>query len=115
MPTSEGQDPKTITLAGGWALSIPENADAKDETFEFIKHLMDPEVYTDAVIAQGNIATRQDVAGDRPIPHSPSNRLLQSFWRALISGRRMTNTPLSPPASRPWWNLWYPVPLRKMP
>lgn len=79
MPTSEGQDPKTITLAGGWALSIPENADAKDETFEFIKHLMDPEVYTDAVIAQGNIATRQDVAGDETYSAQPFKQIATEF------------------------------------
>ena len=52
-------------------MSIPENSDAKDETFEFIKHLMDPAVYTDAVIAQGNIATRQDVASDEKYSAQP--------------------------------------------
>lgn len=79
MPTSEGQDPGTITLAGGWALSVPENADAKDETFEFIKHLMDPEVYTDAVIAQGNIATRQDVATDETYSAQPFKQIATEF------------------------------------
>ena len=79
MPTSEGQDPGTITLAGGWALSIPENSDAKDETFEFIKHLMDPAVYTDAVIAQGNIATRQDVASDEKYSAQPFKQIATEF------------------------------------
>ena len=45
MPTSEGQEPGTVTLAGGWAFSIPQNADTKDITFEFIKELMKPENY----------------------------------------------------------------------
>lgn len=63
MPTSKGQDPGTVTLAGGWSLSIPENSDAKDITFEFIKHLMDPEtVYLENILTQGNICTRTDVA-----------------------------------------------------
>ena len=62
MPTSQGQDPGTITLAGGWALSIPENSDAKDITFEFIQHMMSPDIYTEAVLNQGNICTRTDVA-----------------------------------------------------
>ena len=61
MPTSEGQDPGTITLSGGWALSIPENSDNKDLTFEFIQELMKPENYIKGILWQGNIATRKDV------------------------------------------------------
>lgn len=63
MPTSEGQAPGSVTLAGGWAFSIPENSDAKDITFEFIQHLMDPEAsYLESILNQGNICTRTDVA-----------------------------------------------------
>jgi multiple sugar transport system substrate-binding protein len=63
MPTDHGQAPKTITLSGGWAFSIPENSDAKELTFDFIKHLMDPEpCYTASIIEQGNICTRTDVS-----------------------------------------------------
>ncbi|MGH4038170.1 MAG: extracellular solute-binding protein [Sphaerochaeta sp.] len=62
MPTSKGQNPGTVTLAGGWAFSIPENSDAKELTFEFIQHLMDPEAsYLSSIIEQGNICTRTDV------------------------------------------------------
>lgn len=63
MPTNNGQAPKTITLAGGWAFSIPENSDAKELTFDFITHLMDPEAaYLNSIIEQGNISTRADIA-----------------------------------------------------
>jgi len=62
MPTSEGQDPGTITMTGGWALSIPENADNKDVTFQFIEHMMSPEIYLQAILWQGNICTRSDIA-----------------------------------------------------
>lgn len=79
MPTSTGQEPGTITLAGGWALSIPENSDAKDITFEFIKHLMDPSIYTKAVIAQGNIATRTDVAKDADYAAKPFKQISTDF------------------------------------
>lgn len=79
MPTSKGQEPKTITLAGGWALSIPANADAKDETFAFIQHLMDPSVYTGAVINQGNIATRADVADDAVYSAQPFKQIATEF------------------------------------
>lgn len=79
MPTKDGQDPGTITLAGGWALSIPEKSKAKDITFEFIKHLMDPSVYTKAVIAQGNIATRTDVATDAEYSSAPFKQIATDF------------------------------------
>lgn len=62
MPTSEGQDPGTVTLAGGWAFSIPENSDAKDITFEFIQELMNPDNYLQGILDQGNICTRTDIA-----------------------------------------------------
>lgn len=79
MPTSTGQEPGSITLAGGWALSIPEKSDAKDITFEFIQHLMDPSVYTKAVIAQGNIATRSDVATDAEYSAKPFKQISTEF------------------------------------
>lgn len=64
MPTSEGQDPGTITLAGGWAYSIPENSDNKDLTYEFIQHMMQPEYYKTYIMQAGNIAVRTDTAED---------------------------------------------------
>lgn len=64
MPTQNGQEPGIITLSGGWALSIPENADAKDEAFAFLTQMMQPPAYTESVIAQGNIVVRADAAED---------------------------------------------------
>lgn len=61
MPTSEGQDPGTVTMTGGWALSIPENAGDKDIAFQFIEHAMSPEVYLTSILNQGNICTRKDI------------------------------------------------------
>lgn len=71
MPTSQGQDPKTVTLAGGWAFSIPENSDAKDITFEFVKHLMDPSNYLQGILNQGNICTRTDIAEEETYVAQP--------------------------------------------
>lgn len=62
MPTSEGQDPGTITLAGGWAYSIPENSDNKDLTWEFIQEMMKPDIYQKYIMQAGNICTRTDTA-----------------------------------------------------
>ena len=38
MPTNEGQDPGTVTMSGGWALSIPENADNTDTAATAQRH-----------------------------------------------------------------------------
>lgn len=64
MPTSQGQAPGKISLSGGWALTIPTHCKAKDETFDFIMHLMKPEVYMDHLIQRGNLSSRTDIAKD---------------------------------------------------
>lgn len=79
MPTSEGQDPGTVTLAGGWGFSIPENSDAKDITFEFITELMKPENYLPSIIAQGNLATRADVAEMEEYKSEPFLKVATDF------------------------------------
>ncbi|MDF2909040.1 MAG: hypothetical protein K0R34_4361, partial [Herbinix sp.] len=61
MPTQNGDGPGITTMAGGWAWSIPAKSDNKDITMEFIKHLMEPEVYVDALISLGSIGTRTDI------------------------------------------------------
>lgn len=62
MPKQNGGG--SVTMCGGWTVAIPENADEKDLAFEFIKHCMQPEVYTDGIILNGSIATRTDAAQD---------------------------------------------------
>ncbi len=62
MPRQNGGG--TITMSGGWTLSIPANSDMQDEAFDFIKQLMEPPLYTESVMAQGSIVTRSDAAED---------------------------------------------------
>ncbi len=71
MPTSEGQAPGNVTMSGGWALSIPNLSDQKDAAMDFIKHCMSYDVYLDTIIAQGNIATRTDIAKDASYSSQP--------------------------------------------
>ncbi|WP_024346973.1 extracellular solute-binding protein [Lacrimispora indolis] len=71
MPTSEGQEPGSVTMSGGWALSIPQLSDQKDAAMDFIKHCMSYDVYLDTIIAQGNIATRTDIAKDSTYASQP--------------------------------------------
>ena len=86
MPTQYGQDEGSVTLAGGWAWSIPEKSKNKEDTFDFIKHLMDPAVYTQAIINMGNICTRIDVNEDpayagRPFMQQATNFLEGADFR----------------------------------
>jgi len=71
MPTSEGQAPGSVTMSGGWALSIPAHADQKDAAMDFIKHCMSFDVYLKAIMEQGNIATRTDIAKDSTYASQP--------------------------------------------
>ncbi|MBE5966191.1 MAG: extracellular solute-binding protein [Lachnospiraceae bacterium] len=71
MPTQHGDGTGIITLAGGWAWSIPAKSDNKDLTMEFIKHLMEPDIYVDALIAMGSIGTRADIADNKKYVSMP--------------------------------------------
>lgn len=71
MPTSDGQEPGSITMSGGWALSIPVHADQKDAAMDFIRHCMSYDIYLDTIIAQGNISTRTDIASDSAYSSQP--------------------------------------------
>lgn len=86
MPTSDGANDGTVTLAGGWGLSIPEQSDAKDAAFDFILHCMSKEVYIPAVVSMGSLATRADVVDDPryaklPFMQTATNFLDTAFFR----------------------------------
>lgn len=79
MPTSKGQAPGSITLAGGWALSIPSNAQHKDEAWDFIQYALNKENTQKLVIAQGNITVRADVAKDPEYTKMPFNEIATEY------------------------------------
>ncbi|WP_191296866.1 ABC transporter substrate-binding protein [Paenibacillus sp. PL91] len=79
MPTSKGQAPGSITLAGGWALSIPSNAKNKDEAWDFIKYALNKENTQKLVIASGNITVRADVAKDPEYTKMPFNEIATEY------------------------------------
>lgn len=81
MPTSKGQAPGSITLAGGWALSIPSNARHKDEAWNFIKYALNKENTQKLVIASGNITVRADVAKDPGYTKMPFNELATEYLK----------------------------------
>ncbi|MNU75977.1 Trehalose-binding lipoprotein LpqY precursor [compost metagenome] len=81
MPTSKGQAPGSITLAGGWALSIPSNAQHKEEAWNFIKFALNKENTEKLVIASGNITVRADVAKDPEYTKMPFNEISTEYLK----------------------------------
>jgi multiple sugar transport system substrate-binding protein len=86
MPTQTGEGNQSVTMSGGWAWSIPSKSDNKDITMEFIKHLMDPPVYVDALIAMGSIGTRTDIMeyerySNMPFIHTATEYLKVASFR----------------------------------
>lgn len=79
MPTSKGQAPGSITLAGGWALSIPANAQHKDEAWNFIKFALNKENTQKLVISSGNITVRADVAKDPEYTITPFKEIATQY------------------------------------
>lgn len=79
MPTNKGQDPKTITLAGGWALSIPKNGKNKDAAWEFMKFALNKENSLEIDQLSGNITCRADVAKDSAYTSTPFNDIASKF------------------------------------
>ncbi|MDF2905119.1 MAG: transporter substrate-binding protein [Herbinix sp.] len=71
MPTQHGDGTRSITMAGGWAWSIPAKSDNKDITMEFIKHLMEPDIYVDALVSMGSIGTRMDIVDNEKYSTMP--------------------------------------------
>ncbi|ASS64801.1 multiple sugar transport system substrate-binding protein [Paenibacillus sp. RU4T] len=81
MPTSKGQAPGSITLAGGWALSIPSNAKHKDAAWAFIKYALNKENTAKLVIASGNITVRADVSKDPAYTKMPFNEIATDYLK----------------------------------
>ncbi|TJY42470.1 ABC transporter substrate-binding protein [Cohnella pontilimi] len=78
-PTNKGQDPGAITLAGGWALSIPANAKHKDEAWDFIKYALNKDNTKKLILASGNITVRADVGKDPEYTAMPFNEISTDF------------------------------------
>ncbi|MBO9129437.1 ABC transporter substrate-binding protein [Bacillus sp. 165] len=64
MPTETGDAPGTVTMSGGWALSIPKNSDNKELAWEFIKFASSKENNLKLQMKDRSLTTRDDVAND---------------------------------------------------
>src|SRR5690606_22796399 len=62
MPTQDGGGTGTVTLAGGWGLSIPEHVTDREIAFRFLEMLVSTQTLVDYAIADNHITVRADVA-----------------------------------------------------
>lgn len=62
MPTQDGGGTGTVTLAGGWGLSIPQHVTDRETAFRFLETLVSTETLVDYAIADNHITVRNDVA-----------------------------------------------------
>lgn len=70
-PTQKGDAPKYTSMSGGWAFSIPANAQNKDLAEAFIKMAVDKEHQSDYVFQTGDMTVRTDVAEDEEYLNQP--------------------------------------------
>lgn len=64
MPTQDGDGAGTVTLAGGWGLSIPQHVTDREIAFTFLEKLVSTETLVNYAIADNHITVREDVAAD---------------------------------------------------
>ncbi|WP_240470679.1 extracellular solute-binding protein [Atopococcus tabaci] len=86
MPTQNGEEPGYVTMAGGWAWSIPENSQNKEEAWRVIQAMSDYESQLQRVNSEGSLTVRKDVAEDssyleRPLIETPTKILENAHFR----------------------------------
>jgi len=82
MPTQFGQDPKYVTLSGGWAYSITSRSQHKNEAFEVLKIANSRDLLADYDVKAAQITPRKDVVdvpAYRDVPMSAFFTQLVSF------------------------------------
>ena len=82
MPTQNGQDPKKVSLSGGWTWAIPKNAQNPDQAWDLVKMLTSKENELAYDIAGVQIPVRSDVAADPAfVKANPTN----AFFSDLVA------------------------------
>lgn len=84
MPTSKGQAPGTVTMAGGWSLAIPAQSKHKDAAFELLKFAMNKENMLAIDKASGFLTVRKDVAADESYLSIPFNKQATEMLKNAI-------------------------------
>ena len=64
MPTQNGEPPGTISMSGGWVLSVGSHSKDKKAAFDFVSTMLNKDNSLAYDIGAGQIAERKDVAAD---------------------------------------------------
>jgi len=81
MPTQFGDDPKNVTLSGGWAYSITAHSQNKDKAFQVLKVANGKDLLAGYDVAASQIAPRQDISTVAAYQNLPGN----TFFSSLVS------------------------------
>jgi multiple sugar transport system substrate-binding protein len=81
MPTQFGQDPKYVTLSGGWAYSISAQSQHKDQAFQVLKAANSRDLLAGYDVEVANITPRKDVV-DVPAYHNQTD---SDFFTGLVA------------------------------
>ncbi len=81
MPTEFGQDPKYVTLSGGWAYSISSKSTHKDLAFQVLQSAMSKDLVVGYDVASGGIAPRKDASDVADYKNVP----LSDFFTSLVA------------------------------
>jgi multiple sugar transport system substrate-binding protein len=82
MPTQNGQKPGSISMSGGWTLSVGSKSKAKDAAFKFVSLATDRAHSLDFDIKLSNIPVRKDVGTD---PKYTSANPTSAFFSSLVA------------------------------
>ncbi|WP_246218359.1 extracellular solute-binding protein [Litoribacterium kuwaitense] len=85
-PTKDGEDPGTVTMAGGWGWSIPEKSTNHDVAWKVIKALSTEELQTKRALIGGTLTVRSDSAKssdylERPLIEPATKALENAYFR----------------------------------
>jgi multiple sugar transport system substrate-binding protein len=80
MPTQFGDDPKYVTLSGGWADSITARSQHKKEAFDVLKVAYSKEMLASYDVAAAQITPRKDIVDVPEYKNVP----LSSFFTELV-------------------------------
>jgi multiple sugar transport system substrate-binding protein len=82
MPTQDGGDPGSISMSGGWTLSVGSKSKAKDAAFKFVSLATDREHSLDFDVKLSQIPVRKDVAAD---PAYTGANPTSAFFSSLVA------------------------------
>jgi multiple sugar transport system substrate-binding protein len=82
MPTQFGQAPGSISMSGGWTLSVGSKSKAPDEAFKFIELALNKENSLDFDITVSQIPVRKDVGTDKTYTDSNPSA---AFFSSLVA------------------------------